>query len=157
MQCSQGHVWLVARTASRTHRLTENSWTCLVPIPSPKHIIPNHPFYFFAFGKKVVDVKNRALISRCLPIEAIQRAAQKFIKFIGRLEPRAWCSDKWYEMHWQLHHKRITNVDEWWSLRFFIYYLLLCTFWCAAAPSNSGSTLGRGGMLLYRPSLEILK
>ena len=29
-----------------------------LPTPSPKHIIPNHPFYFFAFGKKLVDGKN---------------------------------------------------------------------------------------------------
>ena len=29
-----------------------------LPTPSPKHIIPNHLFYFFAFGKKVVDDKN---------------------------------------------------------------------------------------------------
>ena len=29
-----------------------------LPMPAPLHIIPSHPFYFFAFGKKVVKVKN---------------------------------------------------------------------------------------------------
>ena len=28
-----------------------------LPTPAPKHIIPDHPFYFYAFGKKVVDGK----------------------------------------------------------------------------------------------------
>ena len=31
----------------------------------------------------------------------------------------------------------------------FIDYLLLCTWWITTAQSNSGSTLGRGAMLLY--------
>ena len=29
-----------------------------LPIPSPKHINPNHPFCLSAFGKNVVDGKN---------------------------------------------------------------------------------------------------
>ena len=45
-----------------THRRTDRKFMDL-PIPSPKHIIPNHPFYFFTFGKKVVDGKNFRL--RC--------------------------------------------------------------------------------------------
>ena len=44
-----------------THRITDartDRKFMDLPIPSPKHIIPNHPFYFFAFCKKVVDGKN---------------------------------------------------------------------------------------------------
>ena len=48
VQCSQGHVWLVARTASRTRRRTENSWTYLSHPPNTSFLSPNHPFYFFA-------------------------------------------------------------------------------------------------------------
>ena len=43
-----------------THGQTDRKFMDL-PIPSPKHIIPNNPFYFFAFGKKVVDGKNAAI------------------------------------------------------------------------------------------------
>ena len=50
-----------SRVIGSTHRVTD-AWTDKkfmdLPIPSPKHIIPNHPFYFFALGKKVVDGKN---------------------------------------------------------------------------------------------------
>ena len=38
--------------------------------------------------------KISSLISTFLPIEAMRRAAQKFIKLIGGHEPRAWCSAK---------------------------------------------------------------
>ena len=44
--------------------------------------------------------KISALISTFLPIEAMRRAAQKFIKLISRHEPCAWCSEKWHEIHW---------------------------------------------------------
>ena len=55
-----GHVRVVAHTVSRadvTHRRTDRKFMDL-PIPSPKHIIPNHPFYFFSFGKKRVGGKK---------------------------------------------------------------------------------------------------
>ena len=42
-----------------THGQTDRKFMYL-HIPSPKHIITNHPFYFFAFGKEVVDGKNIA-------------------------------------------------------------------------------------------------
>ena len=48
---------MVARIASIGDAQTGRKFKDL-PIPSPKHIIPNHPFYFFAFGKNVVDGKN---------------------------------------------------------------------------------------------------
>ena len=35
-----------------------------LPTLSPDHIIPNHPFNFFAFGKKVVDGKIHGGIIR---------------------------------------------------------------------------------------------
>ena len=57
--------------------------------------------------------KMSALISTFLTIEAMQSTAQKFIKWIGRHEPCAWSMDMWFEIHWQLYHKIITNVDEW--------------------------------------------
>ena len=52
-----GHVRVVARTASRTNGRKK---FMNLPIPSPKHIIPNHPFYFFSFGKKLDgQIQNR--------------------------------------------------------------------------------------------------
>ena len=51
------------------------------PTPSPEHINPNNPFYFFAFGKKVVDGKNS---DRAKRQESYRRSKQ----LIGR--PGGW-------------------------------------------------------------------
>ena len=59
------HVRVVARTVSRMDGWTDGKSMDL-PTPSPKHIIPNHPFYFFAFGKKVVDGKNQSIAPKSL-------------------------------------------------------------------------------------------
>ena len=90
--------------------------------------------------------KISALISTFLPIEAMRRAAQKFIKLIGRHEPRAWCSEKWHEIHWHWQLTApLTNVVP--------TSLTICYFVLTGEGHLKG-TLGRGGMLLYRSSLK---
>ena len=52
-------------------------------IPFPKHIIPNHPFYFFAFGKKVVDGKNEVFVRMMQLYEVISLADGTFFRVMN--------------------------------------------------------------------------